>query len=288
MQKKFIAILTVLAMFAVTIATVTFAADGSSGTDWGRGVIRAKGFAAGKSTTKTKSLQMAQAKRAALMDAQRNLAATVEGVQVSSESSMRDLELEYDIVKTKLDAIIKGMQEVSEKYNDDGTCEVILEMPLFGSSQSVAAAAFLPYKDQVKVPFPQPTTTVNANITVTQNGAVGGASATKYTGLVVDCSGLNLNPVMSPVIKNDGGQSIYGHRNLDYDKVIELGMASYAESSSDSVSKSRAGNNPLIVKAVKVEGHNANPVVSVADADKILIANQSDQFLDNCAVVFVK
>ena len=152
MQKKFIAILTVLAMFAVTIATVTFAADSSIGTDWGRGVIRAKGFAAGKSTTKTKSLQMAQAKRAALMDAQRNLAATVEGVQVSSESSMRDLELEYDVVKTKLDAIIKGMQEVSEKYNDDGTCEVILEMPLFGSSQSVAAAAFLPFKNQEKIP----------------------------------------------------------------------------------------------------------------------------------------
>ena len=287
MSKKFLSCLTAFFMFVVMMMPA-FAAESQDGVNWEKGVIRAKGFAAGKSTTKIKSLQMAQAKRAALMDAQRNLAAAVEGVQVSSESTIRDLELESDIVKTKIDAIIKGMQEVSEKYNDDGTCEVILEMPLFGSSQSVAAAAFLPSKDQPKIPFPQPSTTVNANITVTQNGVVGGASSSKYTGLVVDCSGLNLNPVMSPVIKNDGGQSIYGHRNLDYDKVIELGMASYAESSSDSVSQSRAGNNPLVVKAVKVEGHNANPVVSVVDADKILIANQSDQFLDNCAVVFVK
>ena len=288
MAKNFIVCMVSCVMCVVAIATFAFAADISLGTSWEKGVVRAKGFAAGKSTTQNKGLQMAQAKRAAIMDAQRNLASTVEGVRVSSESSMRDLTLEYDIVKTRMDAIIKGMQEVSEKYNDDGTCEVILEIPLFGSSQSVATAAFLPYKDQPKIPFPQPSTTVDANIIVTQNGAVGGESATRYTGLVVDCSGLNLNPVMSPVIKNNEGQSIYGHRNLDYNKVIELGMASYAESSIDSVSQSRAGNNPLVVKAVKVEGYNANPVVSVADADKILVANQSDQFLDNCAVVFVK
>ena len=148
-------------------------------------------------------------------------------------------------------------------------------MPMFGSSQALATAAFLPTQNEPAISFPQPTTTV----TVTASG---------YTGLIVDCSGLNLNPVMSPVIKNNDGQSIYGHRNLDYDKVIANGMASYASSVNDSVSVSRAGNNPLVVKAVKVEGLNANPVISVADADKILSANQVDKFLDNCAVVFVK
>ena len=32
---------------------------------------------------------------------------------------------------------------------------------------------------------------------------------------------MNLNPVMSPVIKNDRGTKIYGHENLNYDMVIE-------------------------------------------------------------------
>ena len=99
---------------------------------------------------------------------------------------------------------------------------------------------------------------------------------------------MKLNPVMSPVIRNNEGQSIYGYKNLDIDKVIEIGMASYANNPNDSVSFERAGKNPLRVKAVKLEKFNSNPVVSVDDSNKILIANQTDQFLDNCAVVFVR
>ena len=34
-----------------------------------------------------------------------------------------------------------------------------------------------------------------------------------YTGLIVDCRGLELQPVMSPVIRNSNGTRIYGHKN---------------------------------------------------------------------------
>jgi hypothetical protein len=162
-------------------------------------------------------------------------------------------------------------------------------MPIFGSSNSVAQAAFEPFKNEPKEDFPQPTTNVNINVTTNVNTTVSGVVGGKYTGLIVDCSGMGLQAVMSPVIKNANGQNIYGHRNLDIDKVIEMGMASYANATNDAISRSRAGNNPLVVKAQKVEGTiPGNPVVSVADADKILIANQSDMFLENCNVVFVR
>lgn len=273
---------------AVMMLTATVLADpAATGVDWDKGVIRATGIGGGKAKTKNKGIQRAQARRAATMDAQRNLAEAIQGVHVTSESSMRDLELEYDIVKTRVDATIKNMTEISYQFIDDGTCEVILEMPIFGASNSVAQAAFEPFKNEPKVPFPQPTTTVNvtANVTTTVNGAY----SNNYTGLVIDCSGMGLESVMSPVIQNENGQSIYGHRNLDIDKVIDKGMASYANSANDSISRARAGNNPLVIKAVKVAGTIlGNPVVSTADADKILIANQTDMFLDNCNVVFVK
>ena len=271
MMRKFITCLTAIAMFVVMTATV-FAAE--SEIDWEKGVIRATGLAAGKTKAPSKGIKRAQARRAAIMDAQRGLAETVQGVQVSSESSMLDLMLQYDIVRTRVDAIIKGMSQVSEKYYDDDTCEVVLEMPMFGSSQALSTASFLPVQNDPVIAFPQPTTIVTVN--------------SGYTGLIIDCRGMNLNPVMSPVIKNNNGQSIYGHENLDYDKIVSRGMAAYASNVNDYVSQSRAGSNPLVVKAVKVEGFNANPVISVADADKILSANQNDRFLDNCAVVFVK
>ena len=184
--------------------------------------------------------------------------------------------MEYDIVKTEVESLIKNVAEVGEpKFYDDGTCEVVLEMPMFGSS-SLAEVALRPFRDEPKILFPQPTST---------NLDTQAVSSTTYTGLIIDWSGLNLNPVMSPVIKNEAGIPIYGHENLDYDKIIAEGMVSYVQNVSE---QTRAGSNPLIVKAVKLDNHEANPVISVSDADKILTANQIGKFLDNCAVVFVK
>ena len=254
-------------------ATVAFAAE--NGVDWSKGIIRATGLGAGKSSQEINSgVYRAQAKRAATMDAQRNLAEAVKGVHVTSDSSMKDLELEYDNVRTCVDTIIKGMKEVDIQYFEDGTCQVVLEMPLFGANDSLSTAAFLPVKNEPKVDFPKP---VNKTI-VNQN----------YTGLIIDCRGMNINCVMSPVIKNADGTKIYGHMNLDIDKVISMGMASYADDAYDQISSQRAGKNPLVVKAVRLDDLNANPVISVADADKILAANAHDGFLNNCAVVFVK
>ena len=280
MFKKICSCFIAATIFAIMTSGIVFAEESAVGINWEKGVIRASGLAAGKASTKNKGLRRAQAKQAAKMVAQRNLAESVEGVQVTSDASARDLELEYDIIKTSVNATIKGMTEISTQYFNDETCEVVLEMPLFGSSRSLAKSVFLPFREEQKEDFPKPSVTVNIMNEPT-------ASRQKYTGLIIDCRGMNLNPVMSPVIKNADGQAIYGHKNLDYDKIIERGMVSYVNSD-NSEAKSRAGNNPLLIKAVALEGNNANPVVSVSDADNILQANQYGKFLDNCAVVFIR
>ena len=105
-----------------------------------------------------------------------------------------------------------------------------------------------------------------------------------YTGLVVDCRGLELQPVMSPVIKNTNGTKIYGHKNLDIDKVISMGMADYID---DPENVDRAGTNPLVVKAQAVENFNSNPVVAIPDSNRILIENHATQFLKDLNVVFL-
>ena len=279
LKTKFAAFVTML-LFALAMSTVAFAAP-ENGVDWERGVVRATGVGAGKSKDRSKiAIYRAQSKRAATMDAQRNLAEIVQGVQVTSESSIKDLELQYDNVRTRVDTIIRGMSEVDVQYFDDGTCQVVLEMPLFGSSDSLSDAAFLPFKDEPKTDFPQPVnvSVVNQPTGISQN----------FTGLVIDCRGMNINCVMSPVVKNADGTKIYGHQNLDYDKIIVNGMAAYASDAYDQTAKQRAGSNPIVVKAVRLDDMNANPVISVADADKILAANAHDRFLDNCAVVFIR
>ena len=253
--------------------------------DWGKGVIRVTGYGVGKAVYKDTSPGQYRLTgiQAARMDAQRQLVNCIEGIQVTAESSMADFALEYDTVKTRTAGLVKNAMEVGEpKYNSEtGTWEVTMEMKLYGGPKSVASVAFLPFKDEPKEDFPPP---VDQTI-INQPDVVG----SNYTGLIVDCSSLGeLNPVMSPVIKNADGTKIYGHQNLDIDKITLNGMASYAEAVDDEISRTRAGSNPLIVKATELRDLNATPVVSIEDADKILAANQSDKFLDNCAVVFVQ
>ena len=105
-----------------------------------------------------------------------------------------------------------------------------------------------------------------------------------YTGLVVDCRGLGLEPVMSPVIKNSNGTKIYGHKNLDYDRIIREGMAAYVD---DPENADRAGSNPLVVKAQALENFNSNPVVAIPDSNRILIENYATHFLKDLKVVFL-
>ena len=109
--------------------------------------------------------------------------------------------------------------------------------------------------------------------------AVGG-----YTGVIIDCTGLGLRTAMSPVIKAENGRPIYGYKNLDSDKVVASGMASYARSDADAT---RAGTNPLRLRAVSIDG-GANPVLSANDANRLLLENNASGFLDATNVVFLR
>ena len=124
-----------------------------------------------------------------------------------------------------------------------------------------------------------PTATTPPAKIVPTGSAVGG-----YTGVIIDCTGLGLRPAMSPVIKAENGQPIYGYKNLDVDKVVASGMASYAHSDAEAT---RAGANPLRLRAVSVD-HNANPVLSANDANRLLLENSASGFLDATNVVFLR
>ena len=124
-----------------------------------------------------------------------------------------------------------------------------------------------------------PTATTPPAEIVPKGQAVGG-----YTGVIIDCTGLGLRPAMSPVVKAENGQPIYGYKNLDVDKVVASGMASYAHSDAEAT---RAGANPLRLRAVSVD-HNANPVLSAGDANRLLLENSASGFLDATNVVFLR
>ena len=269
-------------LLGVLLAIILFAVSGrvDAATDWNTNKIQVTGMGVPNPRLATTPAHAAMmARRAALADAYRQLAETVNGVQVDSETTVEQMMLTSDVIKTKISATIKGAQIVSEGELAGGGYSVTLELPLFGANNSIAETVF--ERPAVVEPFPMPAPDYRPPVTEDRPTYSGGS----YTGLVVDCRGVGqINFVMSPVIKDANGQKIYGHKNLDYDRIIVEGMATYAQDMSQA---SRAGSHPLVVKAVRLDDLNANPVVSMDDADLILYENGQSHFLDNIAVVFL-
>lgn len=125
---------------------------------------------------------------------------------------------------------------------------------------------------------------VESKITVEINAPAIPVAKKVYTGVIIDCRGLSVQRAMSPVIKDTDGVIIYGDKNIDPDKIVDIGMAGYATNMTE---VSRAGENPLIVKAVGAVNFNCNPVLKIQDAEKILQANELGHFLEDADVVFL-
>ncbi len=292
---KVFGLLSLVTMLLIASMATVLAAEN---VDWNSNVIRATGGGVAPAGARTMAQARMMARRAAITDAYRQLAEYVGGVNVDSQTTVDMAAVQSDVIKTRVQATIRGARIVSEGQTSDGGYEVTMEVPMFGISSLASAVLDRPavvesFPEQVADVLPAPVEPYPNGGWATPAPRTGSSAAPApdgkaigtFTGLIVDCRGLGLKPVMSPVIKNANGSPIYGYKNLDYDKVIESGMAAYAK---DMSGASRAGSNPLIVRALDVENHGGTPVLSVADANRVLIENGATHFLDNTRVVFLR
>jgi hypothetical protein len=72
--------------------------------------------------------QRLMAKRAAKVDALRNLLETIYGVQITSDTTVRDFVTQSDVIRARLDALIQGAEEIDYIEQPDGTVEVTVEI----------------------------------------------------------------------------------------------------------------------------------------------------------------
>jgi hypothetical protein len=260
---------------AAAMSTATL--DQSSAVVWGTGdkaYIETKGYGIAPEGMENTARGKLLARRAAIVDAQRNLKEMINGINISAETTMHNASIENDTVTTKIEGFVKGAEIADENESIDGIYGVMLRLPLYGKN-GLSAIAMPALGEQRKTKFAKPSYIGSA-----EDLAV-------YTGAVIDASGLGLEAAFSPLIVDENGRKIYGYENIDADYAVENGMAGYANSMDETTGNSRIGENPLKIKAVRVDDR-CNVVISADDADKLLAMNQQYGFLDKCAVVFVK
>ena len=293
--KKFVSVAAAVCVMAVS--SVTMAA-----TDISDGVVRVEGVSGlGQS--------FAVQRIAARVIAERNLAEQIHGVQIDGNTTVENAIVTSDVINAKVSGLIKGAREVSVTQDEYGYVHVIMELPVYGGSNSLAAAVlpqvpqqgFLPPSDIIPVDkiagvaLKPDSTEANAaapTVPATQVPAVNQATvgnlygATgQYTGLIVDCSGMGLQTAMAPAIVTEGRKIVYGLEKFSREQVLNRGYVGYSKSATEGVG--RAGSNPMVIKAEGIERF-CNPVISKEDAAKILAENQMNGFLSAGNVVFVK
>jgi hypothetical protein len=139
MHERFLAYSFFLIMAtAATSAAQTFgpadAVDrtGSGSINWTTGEVYATGIGAPPPHPANAAQARAMAERAAFVVALRNLLETVKGVRVDSESIVENFMTKSDVIRTKVDGIVKGARTVKTQYLSDGSVEVLVALSLKG------------------------------------------------------------------------------------------------------------------------------------------------------------
>src|SRR5512142_3042324 len=136
-------IATALFIALLTSSGTTWAQNGHTGDaveqtssgliNWTSGEVYATGIGAPPAKAANAAQARAMAERAAFVVALRNLLETVKGVRVDSETLVENFMVKSDVVRTRVDGIVKGARAVKTSYMSDGSVEIQVAMPLKGA-----------------------------------------------------------------------------------------------------------------------------------------------------------
>ena len=227
----------------------------------------------------TNAVNAGQARRMALriakQDALRQLIEIVNGVTLTSETTMSGAMVD-DVINTKVRGFIRGARQVGQpKYLSDTSVEVEFTVPMSGISDIM-----LPPLTVAAAPI---NNTGVGGTAVAPTGASGGVS-----GLIIDARGLKARPAMAPRILDQNGNAVYGPGKYDRKYAVSNGVAGYSKTLEAAQKDPRVSGNPLVIKGVAISGTNRTDIiVSNSDVSRIDVADRNGNVLKDCRVLIL-
>ena len=228
----------------------------------------------------TNAVNAGQARRMALriakQDAMRQLIEIVNGVTLTSETTMSGAMVD-DVINTKVQGFIRGARPVGQpKYLSDTSVEMEYSVPMSGISDIVLPPVTVPATTQA----PNNNQPAAAANNTTQAGGV--------TGIIIDARGLKARPAMAPRILDQNGNAIYGRGKYSRQYAVKNGVAGYSKTLETAQQDQRVVGNPMVVKGVGTSGTNRTDItISNADVSKIDMANRNYKVLNDCRVLIL-
>ena len=197
---------------------------GKTGTiNWKTRYITSKGIAVTTSNTTNSSQNRLLARRGAIVDAQRNLLETIDGVRIDSTTTVSD-HMTNDEIRSSVKGTLKNFEIIDEKW--DGEVYEITMHVTMGKIYKV---------------FKKPENSALSDRKPAQ------PLKQEHTGLVIDARGLNLVPAIFVNIYKEDGVKICGPIHPVYRVSVK---------SINNVKEERIGTNPLRIAAKNTTGPN--------------------------------
>ncbi len=159
MNYKFSFLLAVMFLFAFansdaqTFAPSDAVENTASGTiNWTIGEVYATGIGAPPANAANAAQARAMTERAAFVVGIRNLLEAVKEVRVDSETVVENFMTKSDIIRTKVDGIVRGARVVKTRYLSDGSVEVVVSMPMRGAFMNAVVPETFGRSSTVTVP----------------------------------------------------------------------------------------------------------------------------------------
>ncbi|PKN35717.1 MAG: hypothetical protein CVU61_02535 [Deltaproteobacteria bacterium HGW-Deltaproteobacteria-19] len=249
--------------------------DGKGLINYEEGYIEAVGIGAPPEKYYGKPQARPMALRAAQVDAYRNLLEVTKGVQIDSQTTVKDFVTESDIIQASVSGLVKNAKVTNREYMSDGTVEVTVRMYMSGSFvRTIMPKAIA---DDKKTDPPPPPMRPKP-----------GKADDIFTGLVIDARGLGARPAMSPKVFDENGKEVYGTLVVNKEYAIQQGISGYARDLSAAQGNPRVTNNPFTVKAVSAEGAGKSDLkIASNDALKLRAVKENMAFLQKCRVMIV-
>ncbi len=251
--------------------------------DWSEGIVRVIGVAAPvKKTPNGLSASPSEILDAAWRMAQSNLLDTTSAIQINADTRVGDRMAHSVAFREGMVSLAKNASITGQEYLSDGTLKITLVMSLTGGF-----AQFVLPKEIRQV---EPVTTM---MTKSPKGGISSRLKEKsrdvrYSGLVIDAAGIDVKPSLVPVVVDESGEVVYGPAFVSREFAVSRGMCSFATSLEKARNDKQAGENPLIVKALRTpSGRTTDLVVSNTDAAQLRSSVVHLNFLKACRVIIV-
>ena len=272
-MKKIIGISIFILSVAFSQGVVTQLEGGS--VDYSAQAINAVGIG----FVPTNAVNAGQARRMALriakQDALRQLIEIVNGVTLTSETTMSGAMVD-DVINTKVRGFIRGARQVGQpKYLSDTSVEVEFTVPMSGISDIILPPVTAPV-----APANNAVATESAGSPTTASGGV--------SGLIIDARGLSARPAMAPRILEQNGNAVYGPGKYDRKYAVTNGVAGYSKTLEAASQDPRVAGNPLVIKGLSTAGTNRTDItIANADVSRIDVAERNGNILKDCRVLIL-